>query len=423
MIKQDNILKIITEFYLNSQQFNGLPLRNIVPDLQLEEHELKDILFSLIQEDKISLVFGDLHPNPHIKAFREEPKEKQIEKLQASNLEFICAYPSRSHLQEVVNPAKYAGKPFTLRLALGEPQLSFEKFDLTVLEFYRNDPRYSYNNNDLSGSISVHDKYFESEEMLPSDKVLLTTFGFAYDSNLNRAVAVFLRYLSNLSPEHQQIWNAKILKSDYKLHPDYFRMSILGDCPEGISIFDAFGEELHHINEMCKLMGRPPLFRNELGEDKKPKTFTFLIRPTSTEYNNFILLLDKAISENINRDFFLNEVEFEDEDIRSDGKVIIHQKGTIQILDEWLRLKFKTKDRKSIEEMIETFKEIRRLRQHPAHKIDDNVFDQEYIRQQRELMERAYTGVRLIRLIFEKHPKVKGYKIPDEIKSGKIWTY
>lgn len=423
MRKKDNILRKITDFYLGSHQFNGFPIRNIIEDFKLEESELKSILVSLIQEDKISLVFGDIQPNPHIKMLPEQPKEEQIVKLEGSNLENICVYPSCSNLALEVAPFDYEDRPFTRRLALGEPQLLHESFDLSILEFYRNDPRYSYTNDDISGSICVSDEYFESEKMQSSDQVLLQHFGFSYDSKLNRAVAVSLIYLSFLSPEHQQIWNAKILKGDYTLHPDYFRSHLLGEWQEGVSIFYAFVQELHHINEMCKLMHRPPLFRNELRENGKPRGFCFLIRPTLKEYNDFVHLLDKAISDNINREFFLNDVEFEYDEVRKDGKVVVRQKGTIQILDEWLRLTLIAEDRKPIEEMIDTFKEIRQLRQGPAHAIDDDVFDQKYIRQQRELIIRAYRGIRLIRLIFENYPEVKGYKIDDVIKSGTIWTY
>lgn len=422
MGKKDEILRKITEFYLNSHDFNGLPVRNIVQDSKVEEIELKDILISLIREKKSSLIFGDIHPNPHIKAFWEEKEEIQIEKLQKSNLEPVCAYPSGVHLKEVVDPSEYQNRPFTLRLALGEPQLSYLSFDLSVLEFYRNDPRYYYTNNDISGRISVHEEYYESEKMASSDKVVLQTFGFSYDSELNRAVAVFLRYLSDLSPQHQQIWNAKKLKGDYKLHPDYYKIMI-GSWDLGVSIFDAFAEELHHVNEMCKLMYRPSLFKNELRENKKPRGFCFLIRPTLKEYNDFVHLLDKAISENINGKFFLNDVPFEYDEVRDDGKIVVRHKGTIQILDEWLKMKFRVNDRKPIEEMIATFKKIRKLRQHPAHAIDEDIFDQKYFRQQREIIIRAYEGIRLLRLIFADHPNVKGYNIPDWLQSGKIWTY
>ena len=409
MSKKDDIHEKITKFYLTSGDFNGLPIKltNCKP-------ELKGILISLIQEDKISLVFGDTFPNPHIKPFLAEPKEKQVEKLQNLDSEYCCAYPSLSHLKEVIDPSEYRDRPFTFRLALGEPQLSFESFDLSVLEFYRNDPRYYYRNDNITGSIGVH-----SEDMPESDQVLLK-FGFSHDPDLNRAVAVYLRYLSGLTPQHQQIWNGKILEGDYILHPDYYRSSILGKWYERISIFQAFTLELHHINKMCKLIGRPPLFKDEEINDRR---FSFLMRPTLKEYSDFMHLLDKAISENINRKFFRDDASFEYDEVRKDGKVVVRQKGTIQILDDWLKLMYRADDRKPIEEMIDTFKQIRQLRQRPAHAIDDDVFDQKYFKQQRTLIIKAYKAIRLLRLIFANHPSVagSGYTIPDCLQSGKIW--
>ncbi len=62
--------------------------------------------------------------------------------------------------------------------------------------------------------------------MPSTDKFLLETFGFSYDAELSRAVAVFLRYLSDLTPQHQQIWNTKLLQGDFELHPDYSKISM-----------------------------------------------------------------------------------------------------------------------------------------------------------------------------------------------------
>jgi len=417
---EEEILESVAKYYLTSRDFNGLPLRIIKT---VSKKKLKSVITSLIQQDKVSLVFGDTHPNPYIKAFWDESKETQIQKLNTLNLEHTCIYPSATYLKEVVDSSKYEGEPFTLLLALGEPQLAFKPFDLSVLESYRNDPRYSYHTNDISGHLSISDKYYEDTKVAEADRILLQTFGFAYDSEWNRAVAVFLTYLSDLSPEHQQIWKAKILADKYKLHPDYYRTAILGQFPEGISVFDAFIEELKCINDLCKLIGQPLLFKNDFHA-VKPRAFGFLIRPTSKEYCDFIHLLDKLISENINREFFVGVIPIEEEHTRKDGKVEVRLTGTLQMLEEWLKKTFIPEDKKPMEEMIQTFKEIRKLRQKPAHAIDDNTYDQKYIKEQRELMKRAYTGIRLIRLIFENHPSTKEYEIPDVIKEGnRIWIY
>jgi hypothetical protein len=263
--------------------------------------------------------------------------------------------------------------------------------------------------------------------MAERDQVLLQSFGFAYDADLNRGVAVYLRYLTDLSPEHQQIWQAKELSGDYLLHPDYYRNTIIGDWGERHSIFAAFLKELYVVNKMATAMQRPPLFRKDFGEygEDKPRQFGFLVRPTLEEFNGFVLLLDKLLSENINKAFFLDEVPDETEKQRSDGRIEVVNKGTLQILDDWMREFFCTSDWTPWDETISTLKRIRKLRQKPAHSMDENVFDQRYFREQRELISSAYDAVRTLRMMLENHPAVMAanIEIPDWLRNGEVWTY
>jgi hypothetical protein len=378
-------------------------------------------LIELVEEDKVSVVFGNVHPNPHIRALPDISKENQVSKLQAGELGGACVYPLQKHLQEIVDRSQYENRPYILAMALGSPQLDFRAFDLSVLEFYRNDPRYLYENDDIRGWISISDEYFESGSVPESDQVLLDTFGFCYDDTLNRAVAVFVRYLADLSPEHQQIWKAKELQDSYELHPDYYRNTILGDWGKGISIFDAFVEELRLINKMSEAMGHPALFKNDFN-DSKPRKFGFLVRPTLESYNEFVLLLDKMISD-INKKFFRNQVRSEKEVERKDGKIEIQQIGTLNMLESWIRKYFRTDDWEPVDEMIGAFKEVRKKRQKPAHAVDENVFDQKYFHDQRKLIVRAYTGVRTLRMMLENHPKVRASNIEVHpvLLEGKIW--
>ena len=412
-MKKDKILKAITDKYLSSEEFNGYLLDELVNE--------KQHIIDLVKEGKIDINFGDRHPNPYIKALEPDAKDKQIEKIERIGLN-ACAYPTREHLKTVVDVRKYEGKPFTLKLALGEPQLNYASFDLSILEIYRNDPRYHYFTDDRGGWISIDDEYYESSEVKTSDKIVIQTFGFSYKKwEMDRAVAVFYRYLAYLTPEHQQIWNSKILAGDYFLHPEYARTTG-GDWPETESIFTAFIAELRIINEFSKLMGRS-MFFNQTFEENKPREFSFLIRPTLKEFNVFVHLLDKMISENINRNFFGNEIPYETERVRHDGKVIVEPKGTITLLKEWLNLKVRFKDPKPADEMITTFRKIRTMRMKPAHHVDDCVFKQEYFKEQRKLIIEAYTAVRALRLIFANHPRTKNYKVPEWLNEGKICTY
>lgn len=419
---KDKILEEITEFYLSSGDFNGIPMRVLKSKLDAEWEDLRPHLEALINEDKICVLDPGTDINPHVMRIGYEPKDKQIAKLENPNSYHTCFYPLPKHLEQVVDSREYAGRPYELELALGAPQLAHRAFDLSILEFYRNDPRYYYQNDDIRGNISIHDEYYETEQMAESDQILLQTFGFCYDDDLNRAVAVYVRYLADLSPEHQQIWKAKELSGDYKIHPDYYRNTIHGAWGERISLFDAFLIELQVINRMCDAMGKPPLFRDDFSEDK-PRGFGFLVRPTLKAFNDFVMLLDKMISENLNKKFFEEDVAYETEEERKDGKVIVRHKGTLTLLEEWLKKYFRPADPEPVEEMIQTFKHIRKLRQKPAHAINENVFDQKYIHEQRELMLRAYESVRTLRLILANHPKVKAteIEIDPHVKEGKIW--
>lgn len=418
MDMKQQLLKEITSFYLKFRDFNGIPVRTLKQPFSATLPLIKE----LVAEGLISINYGDRHPNPHILAFEQESIEEQLEKVDKID-EHTCLYPTKKHLAKVVNKSKYAGKPFQLMLALGEPQLAFKPFDLIVLEHYRNDPRYSFDSDDIHGSLSIKSPYSENGKMYKRDAVFLQTFGFAYTKKLTkRAVAVFVWYLANLSPEHQKLWFNKMLKGKYILHPDY-AIASMGSWDFKESIFNAFIEELHHINEMVTLMGKPKLFKEEYGKENKPRGFSFLIRPTLKEFNDFTLILDKLISENLNKDFFKGDLKLELEETMKDGRIKVTQKGTVTLLGEWInRVCFP--DPKPKDEMLATFRTVRHLRQHPAHAIDEDIFDQKYFKKQRKLMIEAYGAIRTLRLIFANHPKVKGYdKIPDWLFKGEISTY
>jgi hypothetical protein len=426
-LEQESILKIITDFFTSSRDFNGISTTILAEKSGLEWNNFIKVLCSLIEEDLVGVIYSDTSLNPHIIRLGFEQKQNQISKLSEEVIKESCTYPCRQHLENIVDKTKYRDMPYSLPLALGEPQLNYRSFDLSVLEAYRNDPCYIYKNNDISGWISVSDDFYESNSIQQKDKILLESFGFAYNNDFDRAVAVFLTYLSSLSPEHQQIWLTKELKGDYRLHPDYYRNSIVGDWGEKLPIFDAFISELYLINQMAEAMKRPKLFRSDFGKygENKPLKFSFLVRPTLAEFNDFVLLLDKMLSENLNKDFFKNEVSFESEIARQDGKIQVQNRGTLQILDDWIRKSFRTSNWEPWGKSIATMRHVRKLRQQPAHAIHENDFNQNYFRQQRKLIIEAFDAVRTLRMLLENHPLVRSSNIdvPIELREGRIWNY
>ncbi len=423
MSDDSTIIEYIAEHYLSSRDFNGVPVRVLRKAHALTKQAALQAVERFLRAGDIDVMFGNVHVNPHIKAFSHITQIKQLEFLAELGLDDShCIYPSRGYLSKIDLESRFEGRPYDLELARGAGQLDFRVFDLLILEHYRNDPRYYYETNFINGRISITDEHFESGSMPEKDQVLLETFGFAYDSDLNRGVAVFLRYLEGLSPEHQRIWHARELTGDYKLHPDYYRSSILGEWGTRISIFEALPLELKVINEMSALIGKAPLFRHTF-DSERPKDFGFLLRPTLSEFNSFVLLLDKMLSDNISKDFFKDDTDLEEERERADGKVEVRQKGTLTLLEEWLRKRFTPAEPAPFESMFKSLREVRRLRQKPAHAVNENIFDLKYFKEQRQLIIDAYDAVRTLRMVLANHPAVRRTppKMQTHLERGEIW--
>lgn len=407
----------MANFYLSSRDFNGMPAMMLAAE---RGPRWKSTVRRLVQQGKLEVLTGKFDVNPHIKRLSPPSIEEQLRGLDvADELAHVCLYPHPSELERRLDRGAYEGRPFELALALGAPQLAHRGFDLSVLETYRADPRYTYDCDDLHGTISISDEYYRSENVPDRDKVLLQKFGFGYDETLGRSVVTFNRYLADLSPEHQRIWAAHEVARPVRIHPDFYRTEILGAFPEALSLCDAFFMELETINAMTTAMGRPLLFRNV----ERPKRFGFLLRPTQHEFDQSVHLLDKLLSDNLNQKFFDKEINFERERVRNDGKIEIERKGTLQALEEWVRLKVRMPDPKPFEEMMAVFREVRKLRQKPAHAVSADVFDQELFRTQRSLLVRAYGALRTLRLMLTNHPAARQVDVDPFLFAGKINTY
>ena len=189
----------------------------------------------------------------------------------------------------------------------------------------------------------------------------------------------------------------------------------------GLSLYQAVLLEIKTINDICNAIGRTPLFKNDFNDDRRPPAFGYLLRPTSHEYTEFVHLLDKMLSENIDRDFFNNEVPFESEETRNDGKIVVNQKNSIHILSDWLHDQFQTDDWSEIEEMLQTFRNVRKLRQPQAHAIKENEYDPQYAREQQELMKKVYRAVKILRVTIAFYPLASNVIIDKQLDEGLIW--
>lgn len=420
-VTPEELVEQVVVQYLTSGDFNGLPAYALTNAGTLSSGELKQLLLPLVRAGVLTLNFGDQHLNPHIRAFPEPPALEQAAKLESTTQNSYAIYPSVVTLQARVEGADYQGRPFSLMLALGAGQLEFKTFDLAVLDHYRRDPRYLLWTDDIHVTLSIHDEAYESTTFPEKHKVLMQHFGFCYSEDDRRAVSVFLRDLDGLTPEHQQLWATYSIDGEYSLHPDYYKSAILGDWGQGISLRDAFIEELKGINAMCAAIGWPPLFR--IAGEEPPPELAFLLRPTTSAFNEFVLALDKLMSENLNSTFFPDTIARHTERERPDSKIEVQQRGSLALLKDWLTTHIRTPDPKPLQEAVATFRRVRKLRQKPAHALDGNNYDEALFEEQRLLFVDAYNAVRTLRLILQNHPKARPLvnEMDERVVKGEIW--
>lgn len=329
---REGLVKRVVDHYLKSPDFNGCSWPHLHNQPETSPELLRSFLRPLIAAGRLSVRYSE-HGNPFVKTLPDPTVEVELEWLEKSDLSLVVLYPTKQELKGRVRANRHPGKPYTLELARGGAQLEPRFFDIAVLEQYRNDPRYSFRVSDVNGTIYDGDAGHARE----ADQVFLQSFGFAYNTSHNRAVAVYLRYLHDLSPEHQQLWKARELDGEFSLHPHYHVSTIRGMPPGQVQVLDALLRELATINEMAILMGRPPIFRKEF-KDGRPKGLMFLIRPTSREFDAFVHLLDKVLSENIDKAFFGSDITLTEDRILPDGRIQRTHKGALRLLEEWLRM-------------------------------------------------------------------------------------
>jgi hypothetical protein len=423
-VTDDELLKVVCDFFVQSNDFNGAPGNHLVRLSGSTWPGLRSQLARLIEARKIDLALASLHENPHIKRLPNPPVNTQLTGLSEESIDGICIYPSSDLISARPDLRQYDDRPYTRRLALAEPQLQAAFFELNVLEKYFRDPRYRCHFGDSEGSITVRDEHYMSDQMPERDKVLLQTFGIGYDRDRNRVVAVFLRYLSDLSAKHQQIWKAHELSGPCKINSDYERASIWGMWPEHYSVYQAFIQEQIEINKLSVMIGKPQLFKKTFEDYGRPIEFSPMLRPTLRNFQEFAHTLDKMLSENLDRTFFKGDIALEDREATRDGAVKIVPLGTITLLERWLRARYRNRDGEDKSgEVVEPLRNVRAARQPGAHALGQDEYDPALPKRQDNLLGDVIITLQKLRLILMSHPKAKGYAAPTWLESNKIVFY
>lgn len=402
---RQRILKRICDYFLGSLDFNGILIASLCEEFGVTWADIQPEITRLVQDGQISLAFGSHSLNPHIKRLRELSISEQLDRLGKEDPLLCCAYPS-THAVSQADLSAYDSRPFTKRLSVAEAHLTPVFFELDILDRYYRDPRYRFDFQDFGGSIRVNSEIKEPVKLRTRDEIFLQSFGIGYDSSRNRVAVVFLRYLSDLSPEHQQIWNAHIVTGDCTINSDYSRAMLFGEWHQYHSAYQALLTEHAEINKLTRLMGKPPLFRQTV-EETRPDGLIPLLRPTRQNFYEFIHVLDKILSENINQEFFRGDIQLE-ERVDRDGIVEVQRLGSLRLLETWLRSHYRTSEREDVSrEVVAPFKEIRKLRQEPAHGLTQNEYERSYCKEQDRIVGDTCRALTMLRLIFWSHPRAR----------------
>ena len=399
--------------------YNGIVAARLLKITDDPKH-LKGEIADLIQQDRISAVFSKTSVNIHIKRMPDLPKANQIELLDGEELSAICLYPSAAEVSERVDLTEWQDRPFSKALLLAEPQLAYRAFEMGALERYATDPRYHFEFDDYMGWMSVGDEHFRDDEHPERDKISLQTFGLGFDERRIPHIIVFLRYLSDLSPEHQQYWHSYLVSHEVLMCEPYYQCSIQGEWWENRSIRYAIAEELRLIRELTEAIWGQSLFRTS-DDVGIPIGLNSFLRPTNENFNRFTMSLDKLLSESIDRSFFNGKCTLETETERSDGKVEVTRKGTLSLLQEWLLSEIVWDDPDDfVRVVIKPLRRIRKLRQTPAHSFTSDDFSLEYYEKRKQLLGEVLNSLSNIRLVLAKHPKASSVTISDWLDSDAI---
>ena len=396
----------VVSHYLESGDYNGLPLSRLAEETGVTCNNLVGIVEELVRIGRLSIA-SPRQTNPFVKAF-DAPVDEQLEGLEDREPWFVCLYPTSASVQEAIHPDVYDDRPFTKMLVLARPKLRAFPFSLDVFDIYDRDPRYSFSLYGFGGRLSALSEYYDLLD--ECDRVELP-FGVGYDNEGERVVAVYLYRLAELPEKHQRIWKEYLIDRECRMCDEFFTATILGQPPETISVYEAIIHEQVEINKLFGLMDRPQLFRATYDECW-PRGFSVFVKPTQDGYDDFVHLLDKMMSENINIRAFGGDVAHHRRVEVGVGEFERQQKASITMLEEWLSRRYPALSSEERCVVIEPLKKIRGLRQKPAHRIIADKYDKQFHDLQDKLVWETYGAVSKLRKILTRDPLTSEYDPP-----------
>ena len=411
MMSKEELLELVTQFYLDSYDFNG------IPSYKLPKFMLSDLV-ELIKEEKVFVLSESKVNNIHINCYNSYGSEsEQIEAI--SNGVQYAVYPAAQYLRTKNIQEK---KPFTKMLMLGAEQFRILYFCVDVLEIYANNPQYTFQDYGYVGNICVNSSADEND---PIHSEYIKDYGVAYPRtgphDRDRAIGVFLRDLSKLNYQAQCKWMGFLLpdQEEFLVNHGFVQNLVYGEWVTKHWIFNSILEEIKFINVLCRNIGIPQLFCNEYSMDTQELIgYRIILIPSLKNYYDFVSALEKIAINNLNYKTFQKAAPYicPIDRKKPDGSL----KGSIEMLEEWMQQNYLSSIPNGAEyfkeDVSNTLRKIRKIRQVPAHELYSNQHDKSLYSKQNELVKEVYCALERLRLIFSTHPKNKDIPLPNALK-------
>lgn len=409
----------VLKFFNESSDCNGIIAEDLRQSLDLDEELFRTLLRNLVEKESVSLSFATDY-NPHIKATADHPIAKQVELLSQSDLKAVNVYPSVEDLKKTIDDSKFVGKPFERLLRVGHTQLEPIAFEMQVLDRYRNDPRFSVKDDGTLIQIITQSAMVDlGEDISEPDEIALKYIGHGQSQDGRHLIIALPRYLAKLRPSHQQYWQSFLFKEAFAIDSEFAKRCFTFDVNHIWSVYDLFLQEQVEINKICKHFQIPELFMKTFPFER-PIGFSPMTQSTSTKFATFVHLLDKLISDNLNKEFFRHMIELEETRKLKGRRIQVVQKGTLRLLEEYMKEYFRRSSPDLQAAVMKTFRKIRKLRQQPAHTVHDNYLDDELELKQEELIIEAHWAVMVLRRIFLTVPLAFNYRVADGLDATQI---
>jgi len=389
------LLAEVIDQYLNSREFNGLPVG--------ESSGLHTNAKALIRGGLLQLVTSTDYLNTHIRPWLRSDVDRQVAELPQVSAGVLtgCLYPTQRAM-EVYAPNLSHTHPYRDRMMMGSGTLDLAFFDLAAVEGYVNDPSFAFEFGDDGFRLATATGYDYAD-----DDLLSLEAGYAYDHTVDyrgdepirRYWTAFLCDLVDLPARHQtRLSTFELDGRNLSAHPDWWERLIGGRWLDHIGPFTKILCELKAINEVWNIAFQSDLLKTV----ERPRAWGWVLRPTTGSWNEFIHLTDKLLSDNL-MPKGLDAAGAPK--TNSQGDTV----GTLGRLQELILTSSSATTPEGVKSILEPLRRVRAERQAPAHKIEDTVTDRNVVNRQRDLLRDIASSLDAIRFFVQTHPAVRAY--------------